>query len=68
MMIWYPPLNVSSGLTWHMFMHVVESKPTYNCDPQYWPLKGHCFSFATFFDQKQKVKAGSRKPEINDLL
>ena len=21
---WYPPLNDSSGLTWHMFMHVVE--------------------------------------------
>ena len=19
------------------------------CDPHYWPLKGHCFSFATFF-------------------
>ena len=25
MMIWYPPLNVSSGLTCHMFMHVVET-------------------------------------------
>ena len=24
MMGWYPPLNDSSGLTWHMFMHVVE--------------------------------------------
>ena len=21
---WYPPLKVLSGLTWHMFMHVVE--------------------------------------------
>ena len=28
MMVWYPPLNVSSALTWHMFMHVVESKLT----------------------------------------
>ena len=23
---WYPPLNDSSGLTWHMFMHVLETK------------------------------------------
>ena len=22
---WYPPLNDSSGLTWHMFTHVVET-------------------------------------------
>ena len=22
---WYPPLNDSSGLTWRMFMHVVET-------------------------------------------
>ena len=28
MMIWYPSLNVSSDLTWHMFTHVVHSKPT----------------------------------------
>ena len=25
MMGWYPPLNDSSDLTWHMFMHVVET-------------------------------------------
>ena len=25
---WYPPLNDSSGLTWHMFTHVVETKST----------------------------------------
>ena len=25
MMGWYPPLNESSDLTWHMFMHVVET-------------------------------------------
>ena len=25
MMIWYPPLNDLSDLTWHMFTHVVET-------------------------------------------
>ena len=25
MMGWYPPLNVLSDSTWHVFMHVVES-------------------------------------------
>ena len=25
MMGWYPPLNVLSDSTWHMFTHVVES-------------------------------------------
>ena len=38
---WYPPLNYSSGLTWHMFTHVVETNqhihgglyPTHACTP-----------------------------------
>ena len=29
MIEWYSPLNDSSGLTWRMFMHVVETKSTY---------------------------------------